>query len=71
MRHRLVQVQVCFDFFNVYYISFLPASVADNSIKRICVSGWFVFPVGLQNSGKKAAAHPKLTFMFDNILKTF
>ena len=30
-----------------YCISFLPARVAANSIKRICASGWFALPVGL------------------------
>ena len=34
--------------FIYYYVSLLPARVAaNNSVKSICTSGWFVLPVGL------------------------
>ena len=49
--------------FICYYISFLPARVAANSIKRIRVSGWFV-------RMEITTAHPILTITLKNTLRT-
>ena len=73
--------------FIYYYISFLSARVAADSIKRICAFGWFVFPVGLcfrlvcisgwfvlpvgLYEWKTTIVHLILTIMFKNILGTF
>ena len=52
------------------YISFLPAMVAANSIKRICYSGLYEWKIGLYE-WKITTARPILTFMLKNILRTF
>ena len=43
-----------------YYNSLSPARVATYSVKRTCVSGWFVLPVGLYK-WRITTAHPILT----------
>ena len=44
---RVVHVQVCFKVFLLVIIfSFLPARVAANSLKRICVPGCFIPQMG-------------------------
>ena len=43
-----------------YYKSLSPARVATYSVKRTCVSGWFVLPVGLYK-WRITTAHPILT----------
>ena len=51
-------------FLKLLLYSFHAGQGSANSIKRICVSGWFV-PMEI------TTAHPILTIMFKNILRTF
>ena len=62
---RVVHVQVCFKLFLLVLLSFLPARVAANSLKRICVPGALYRKWGIKS------VHLILTIIFKNILRTF